>query len=80
MGIPDFVITTAEGRTTWWEVKVAPRNLTKIQRYYLAKLRFSWSITMLKDVITIQPQGVPVNHFWSFRAAVEEIVRRCVDA
>jgi|SRR6266850_4298758 len=80
-GIPDFVVTTREGRTTWWEVKVAPNDLTKIQHYYLAKLRFSWAVMFLKSgSVTIRPQGVPVNHFWGFVAAVEEIVRRCVDA
>lgn len=77
-GIPDFVVTTREGRTTWWEVKVAPNDLTKIQRYYLAKLRFSWSVVLLKgDLVSIRPQGIPVNSYCNFKMAIEAIAGRC---
>lgn len=80
-GIPDFVVTTAEGRTTWWEVKVAPNDLTKIQKHYLAKLRFSWTIVLRPDgCVAVFPQGVAIKVHYFFSGAVEEIVRRCVDA
>jgi len=80
-GIPDFVVTTREGHTTWWEVKVAPNKLAKIQSYYLTKLRYSWCVILLKhNSVTIQPQGMPVNTSYFFGAAVELIVQRCRDA
>lgn len=36
-GVPDFTITI-DGRTTWWEAKLAPNTPTKLQAYYLKAL------------------------------------------
>src|SRR2546423_13399962 len=79
MGIPDFVVTLNE-RTTWWEVKVWPNVLTKIQCYYLMRLRLSWCVILQKGIVLIRPQGMPVNSYFSFETAIAEIVRRCRDA
>jgi hypothetical protein len=38
-GIPDFSITVKGRYTTWWEVKVMPNGLSKIQKYYIDKLK-----------------------------------------
>ena len=83
-GVPDFSVTTREGRTTWWELKVAPNRLTKIQQYYLAKLRYSWCVTLQHSAlgaVSIYPQGIMTlssAHVFQFRDAIEEIMRRCV--
>lgn len=37
-GVPDFSISI-NSLTTWWEVKMEPNEPTKIQAYYLNKLR-----------------------------------------
>lgn len=80
-GIPDFSVTVS-GRTTWWEVKVKPNVMTKLQSYYLAKLHpCGFLIRASKD-------GRQVDFFnaedgcggGDFKGAIEEIVRRCVDA
>jgi hypothetical protein len=76
-GIPDFVVTTQEGRTTWWEVKMYPNYPTKIQAYFLNRLRFSWCIyAHTRSGVKIPPS---VSIF-TFDEAVEEVVRRCVNA
>lgn len=77
-GIPDIIISEREGRTTFWEVKLYPNHPTKLQAYYLNKLRFSWCIYFhgSSGRVRIPPR---IESF-SFKEAVEEIIRRCVDA
>jgi hypothetical protein len=79
-GVPDVVIVMPNGRVTWWELKVAPNKLTKIQSYYLTKLRLSWCVIFEPPcAYTIRPQGVPVNScYFDFSVLVRDIVTRCV--
>jgi len=75
-GIPDFVVVTSEGRATWWEVKIHPNYPTKIQAYFLNRLRFSWCI-----YAHARSGGVkipPAASIFTFDEAVEEVVRRCI--
>ncbi len=75
-GIPDILISTSEGRTTFWEVKLYPNRPTKLQAYYLNKLRFSWCIYFSDSGIRIPPTA----EIFGFTDAVEEIVHRCLYA
>ena len=78
-GVPDFSVTTREGRTTWWELKVAPHKLEKIQKYYLNKLVLSWCVTLVQtNLFEIAPQGVAIAKWHETDNAIEEIVQRCV--
>lgn len=74
-GIPDFCVVY-KGRTSWWEVKVAPRKLTKLQEYYIQKINGN----------VIVSAGDWKNNWirgdaraWRLPELIEEIVRRCID-
>lgn len=75
-GIPDFCIIY-KGRTTWWECKVLPRKLTKLQEFYLSKINGN----------VIVSAGDWKNNWirgdaraWRLPELIEQIVRRCIDA
>ena len=77
-GIPDFLVVF-NGRTTFWEVKVLPRQLTKLQAYFINRLNAgAWRIAF---VVRVQE-----SYHWiedrplEFAELVEEIVVRCVNA
>lgn len=78
-GIPDILVQESEGHTTFWEVKIAPNGCTKLQKYYLDRLRFSWVVVASADGRTcfLSPSDMTPG---TFEELVEEIVRRCVDA
>lgn len=55
-GVPDFTITI-DGRTTWWEAKLAPNEPTKLQRYFLDRLApnaFVITYSNQSKLVTIQ--------------------------
>src|ERR1700737_195370 len=75
-GIPDFCVIW-QGRTTWWEIKVMPRKLTKLQEYYLQKINGN-VIVSAGDWKNNWIRGEAMA--WRLPELIEEIVRRCVNA
>lgn len=77
-GIPDFCVIW-QGHTTWWEVKVAPRKLTKLQEHYIKKIGIAAHvITRVRSDNYIGGAG---KFFGTCEIdeLVSEIVRRCVN-
>lgn len=75
-GIPDFSISIGM-KTLWVEVKKHGNSPTKIQSYFISKLRDGCLIIVHRiDIVSIQQQG----SFELYRPeeAVESIVRRMV--
>lgn len=77
-GLPDVMVSTVTleyGRyvTTFFELKVWPNKMTKIQRYYFNRMK--------AHLVTLYKNGdIFVGEFvGNFPQAVEEIVRRCVN-
>ena len=51
-GVPDLTITLGRA-TTWFEIKVAPNTATKLQMYYLSKLKRSYLVVKHKEFYTL---------------------------
>lgn len=74
-GIPDFsIVWPPAALTTWWEVKMSPKEPTNLQAFYLKKMR------PISYLITAHPTG---KQAWitpseygpmTIEALVEEIV------
>jgi len=84
-GIPDFSISIGV-RTLWFEVKVNPNKLTKIQNYFIAKLNLGASVIYSSPsgqwaaiVTPSRSIGTDVAHV-TFRELIEVIVERCINA
>jgi hypothetical protein len=80
-GIPDFSISIGQ-KTIWFEVKVWPNRPTKLQSYYLSRLKAGGKLIMALSsggkVIIAFSSGrfVGFNGYWhTFSGLVEEIVR-----
>lgn len=76
-GIPD-VLVFVKGIVTFFELKRFPNNVTKIQAYWLKKLHpRAFLVTLLRNgEIFFSPDTVGL--LYTFDAAVEWIVRRCI--
>ena len=84
-GIPDFSISIGV-RTLWFEVKVNPNQLTKIQNYFIAKLNLGASVIYSSPsgqwaalISPPMPIGTDITYA-TFRGLVKEIVHRCINA
>lgn len=76
-GIPDFSVTLNE-RTTWWEVKVKPNTMTKLQSWFLAKLgATAFCIRATQDGKWVEIFNARYGYSNQFNAAIEEIVTMC---
>lgn len=76
-GIPDFSVTLNE-RTTWWEIKVKPNTMTKLQSWFLAKLgATAFCIRATKDGQWVEVFNAKYGYSNQFAATVEEIVTMC---
>jgi len=79
-GIPDLSVSIG-ARTIWFEIKVKPRELTKLQRYYLARLNSGASLIIAEH--NGKSASLTVGEYVSPRllmdGLVECIVRRCCD-
>jgi len=76
-GIPDFSVTLNE-RTTWWEVKVKPNTMTKLQSWFIAKLgATAFCIRTTKDGKWVEIFNANYGRGTNFDAAIEEIAKMC---
>ena len=74
-GIPDFLVAV-RGRVTFWEVKVNPRKLTKLQAYYINRL---FPIAYVIRTDGKQQHWISGdNDAYSFAELVREVTIRCV--
>lgn len=74
-GIPDFCVIW-KGRTTWWEVKVAPRKVTKLQAYYIYKIGKSANVIMHYQGSNFIASGGEDSLPFTIDELIEVIVRR----
>lgn len=78
-GLPDVMISIL-GRTTFLELKVGQNMPSKIQHWFLGRLSPSFVVTALKEEVAVREYITDKLFFADFNDAVEEIVRRCINA
>jgi len=83
-GIPDFYVFVRAGHpvskphSSWWEIKVAPRQLTALQAHYINKLYPISYVISRVDARNHFISGDPMA--FNFDELVESVVTRCIDA
>jgi hypothetical protein len=73
-GVPDFTITIG-GRTTWWEIKVAPNTPTKLQQHFLDRLApVAFIITYLPKTQQIFIRWGEIEAAYTYKEALDMIL------